>query len=190
MVPLSARKLSFTVAPVTGLGPTADHDGVPDLTTTIHNGQPVGLGDRKVGREDDRAGAGCRVVRRVRSVVPTSVPTVALLTSEPEASAATVPFSVKVALPPGGNDTEVPMLPDPLAAPQIEPLGAVHVQVTPVRAAGTLSVTGARLATFGPALATVIVYCTAPPGCTAVAPSVFVIDRSAINPGNSSAPAS
>ncbi len=45
---------------------------------------------------------------------------------------------MKVALPPAGSVTVVLMLPVPLAAPQLEPAGAVQVQVTPVSAAGNV----------------------------------------------------
>ncbi len=125
------------------------------------------------------------------SLVFAGVATLAVFDSEPLAFAANVPFTVIVALPPIGKLTVVLMLlPLPLGAVQVEPVGAVHVQVTPLSVAGTLSVTVARLAAFGPALDTVIVYCTAEPGLTVVTPSVLETDRSALRPGNSSAPMS
>ena len=91
------------------------------------------------------------------SAAPAGAATLAVFTRVPVALAAAVPLSVKVALPPAGRLTVVLMLPVPLAAPQVDPAGAVQVQVTPVRAVGTVSVTGASATALGPAFATVIV---------------------------------
>src|SRR5438876_405383 len=71
------------------------------------------------------------------------------------------------------------MLPVPLAAPQLEPAGAAHVQLALVIAAGSVSATGASVTALGPALLTTIVYVVLVPGTYVVAPSVLVIARSA-----------
>src|SRR5215468_3072700 len=65
------------------------------------------------------------------SFVPPGAATVAVFTTEPTAHVPSVPFTVKVAVPPFARLTVVLMLPLPLAAPH-KPLDAVHVQVTPV----------------------------------------------------------
>ena len=68
---------------------------------------------------------------------------------------------------------------EPQAAPQIAPAPGAHVHVPAVVPAGSASVTGAAVTEEGPALPTSIVYVTFVPGVADVAPSVFVIDRSA-----------
>ena len=59
------------------------------------------------------------------------------------------------------------------------PTPSVQIQVAPVSCAGIVSVTSASTASDGPSLVTTIVYVVAWSGATVVAPSVFVIDRSA-----------
>jgi hypothetical protein len=70
------------------------------------------------------------------------------------------------------------MLPKP-AAVHVPPPAPTHVQVTPVIVAGKVSATFVPGALLGPELDAVIVYVTCVPGTSVVAPSVFVIDRSA-----------
>ena len=74
-------------------------------------------------------------------------------------------------------------LPLPEAAPH-EPVPVVmeHVQVTPVIAAGTVSVTVAPVTFEGPLLVTVTVYEMPEPGTSVADPSVFVTARSAWAP--------
>ena len=81
----------------------------------------------------------------------------AVFVSVPVALEERVPVAVKVAVPPTARFTVVAMSPLPLAAAQLEPAEAVQVQLTPVRLAGKVSVTGAPVAGAGPAFPTVIV---------------------------------
>ena len=71
------------------------------------------------------------------------------------------------------------VLPDPLGEPHVEPDGAEHDHVTPVRLAGRVSLTAVFSATDGPALVTRTVYVITVPGTASVRPSSFVIARSA-----------
>jgi hypothetical protein len=71
------------------------------------------------------------------------------------------------------------MLPAPEAA-QVEPDVATQVQVAPVIEAGMPSATVALVTADGPLLVTTIVYEIGVPGTAASAPSVLVMDRSAV----------
>ena len=66
-----------------------------------------------------------------------------------------VATTVKVAVAPGARVTVVTMSPAPLSDAQIPPADA-HVQVAPLSAGGSESVTGAAIAVDGPALVTTI----------------------------------
>src|SRR5262245_37756959 len=112
------------------------------------------------------------------SATPAGAATVAVLDKLPMAEAAIVPVSAYVSTPPGARSTECRMLPEPLAG-QLEPALAEHVQVTPERIPGTLSVTLAAGAVLGPALVTLIWYVTGAPGTAVAWPSVLVTARSA-----------
>jgi hypothetical protein len=90
------------------------------------------------------------------SVTPAPTDTVAVFVSEPVAPAATVPVTVKVAVPPTGRSTEVLMSPPPDAA-HVAPPAAAQVHVAPVRAAGKVSVTFDAAADDGPAFEATIV---------------------------------
>jgi len=92
----------------------------------------------------------------VGSDAPGGGATLAVFTSTPTAAGETVPVTVKVTVPPTGTVTLWVMGPLP-AAVQTPPPVPAHVQVTPVSAAGTASVTTAPTALVGPALVTVIV---------------------------------
>ena len=70
------------------------------------------------------------------------------------------------------------VLPEPDAVPHVAPPLVAHDHVTPVIAAGTVSVIGAFVAVEGPTLATTIVYVIVVPGTALVMPSVFVTERS------------
>ena len=113
------------------------------------------------------------------SLLPTGAATVAVFTSEPVAAGATVPVTVNVTVPATRRLTEALMLPLPEAG-QVEPAVAVHVHVTPVSVAGSVSVTVAPVITDGPAFDATIVYVTLWPGMVEVTPSVLVIDRSPV----------
>ena len=82
--------------------------------------------------------------------------TLAVLTSDPVADAATVPVNVYVAEPPAASVTVDAIEPLPEAAPHDEPVVAEHVHVAFVKAALNVSVTGASIAVDGPALLTTI----------------------------------
>ena len=82
-------------------------------------------------------------------------------------------------MPPEINVTVSLIEPEP-EAEHVEPDDAEQVQVAPVRAAGNASVTVAATASEGPLLVATIVYVTLVPGTSADAPSVLVIDRSAV----------
>ena len=60
-------------------------------------------------------------------------------------------------MPPGNRVTKVLMLPTPLAAATLDPAEATAVQLTAVRSAGKMSVTGAATAVLGPLLLTTMV---------------------------------
>ena len=123
------------------------------------------------------------------SVKPAGTATVAVLDSDPDADGDTVPWTVNVAVPPFIRFTaDVLMLPVPDAG-QLLPALAAQVHVTPVIAAGIMSVTVAPLTANGPLLITTIVYVIGAPGTAVNEPSVFVIARSAVRllpvqPGN------
>ena len=73
------------------------------------------------------------------------------------AAGLTVPVAVKTTLAPTGTVTAVLMLPLPTAGHAPPPVPA-HVHVTPVSAAGNVSVTVAPIASLGPSgLVTVMV---------------------------------
>lgn len=93
------------------------------------------------------------------------------------AFAGNVACNVKVAVPALARLTVVLMLPVPLACPQLEPLDAVHVHETFVKAAGTLSVTVAPVTGLGPSLVTVIVYVNGAPGMGCEGFAVLAIRR-------------
>src|SRR5690242_20241973 len=82
--------------------------------------------------------------------------TLAVLTSRPVAVADTVPVAVNVTDPPTGTLTLALMLPAPEGSVQTPPPAPMQVQVTPVSAAGKLSITVAPIASLGPAFVTVI----------------------------------
>src|SRR5580765_4876756 len=93
----------------------------------------------------------------VRFASPAGGSTWAELTRTPVAAGLTVPVAEKTTLAPTGTVTSVLMapLPDVGHAPPAVP---VHVHVTPVSAAGNVSVTIAPIASLGPSgLVTVIV---------------------------------
>ena len=71
------------------------------------------------------------------------------------------------------------MLPVPDAV-QVDPADATQVQVAPLSVAGRVSVMVAPVTFDGPLLVATIVYVTPVPGTSVVAPSVLVIDRSAV----------
>src|SRR5882672_827186 len=68
------------------------------------------------------------------------------------------------------------MLPEPLAA-QVPPPAPTQVQLAPVIATGSVSVTVAPVTALGPAFEATIVYVTDAPGTAVVCPSVLVIPR-------------
>ena len=84
------------------------------------------------------------------SVIPAPTDAVAVLVRVPVAPAATVPVMTNVAVPPTGRSTATLMLPLPDAG-HVAPPPVEHVQVTPVRLAGTVSVTFEAGAEEGPA---------------------------------------
>jgi hypothetical protein len=90
------------------------------------------------------------------SLLPTGAAMVAVLTSEPVAAAETEPLTVNVAVPETRRVAVALMLPLPEAG-QLEPALAAQVQVTPVKAAGKVSVTVAPVITDGPAFDATIV---------------------------------
>src|SRR6185369_12387782 len=85
------------------------------------------------------------------SVTPTGVAMLAVLLIVPAAAPSTVPVRVKITLPPEGRLTLWVMFPDPLGA-HVPPPAPAQVQVAPVIAAGTVSVTVAPVTADGPAL--------------------------------------
>ena len=111
---------------------------------------------------------------------PAGTATVAVLASVPDADGDTVPWTVKVAVPPSSRLTaDVLILPLPEAG-QLLPAMAAQVQLTLVIAAGTVSVTVAPVTANGPLLVTTMVYVIDAPGATVVAPSVLLIAKSAV----------
>jgi hypothetical protein len=85
------------------------------------------------------------------SLILTGAVIVAVFAIAPLIEGETVPLIVKVALPPLSRLTVVVMLfPEPLYEPQLDPAVAVAVQETLVILAGTMSLTGAYSASFGP----------------------------------------
>jgi hypothetical protein len=115
----------------------------------------------------------------VGSVTEAGAATVAVLDRLPVAVVAIVAVSVKVAVPPGASVTEALMLPLPDAG-HVDPADAAQVHVAPDNVAGKVSVTVAAVALEGPLLVATIVYVTVVPGTSPIAPSVLVIDRSAV----------
>src|SRR4029453_11564457 len=71
------------------------------------------------------------------------------------------------------------MFPDP-AAVHVPPPAPAHVQLAPVRTAGSVSFTLAATTALGPALLATMVYVTFVPGTTDATPSVLVMARSAV----------
>ncbi len=82
---------------------------------------------------------------------------VTVLLTSPWASCATVAVSRKVATAPTGSATVVSIDPVPLAAVQLPPPLALHVQLAFTSAAGSGSVTCTPVTSLGPGLLTVIV---------------------------------
>lgn len=74
----------------------------------------------------------------------------------------------------------VAMFPDPDGAPQLDAPEEEQVHVAPVMVAGIVSAIVAAVAVDGPAFCTVMVYVTAVPGTSVVAPSVLVMLRSPV----------
>jgi hypothetical protein len=105
--------------------------------------------------------------------------TLAVFESVPVAVTLSVALTTNVAVPPLATVTLVAIDPLPLAAGQLEPDEAVHVQLTPLRTAGKVSLTVAPVTALGPPLLTTSVYLTTEPGTAMVWLSVFVMDRSA-----------
>jgi hypothetical protein len=92
----------------------------------------------------------------VGSLLPTGAVMVTELINEPVAVDEIVAFTVKVTVPVTPRLIVALMLPLPDAG-QLEPAIAEHVHDTPVRAAGTVSVTVALVIADGPALDATIV---------------------------------
>ena len=92
----------------------------------------------------------------VGSVLPPGSAMLAVLASDPVALAEIVPVTVNVAVPPLNRVTDALMEPAPDAGHD-EPADAVHVHVTPLSAAGIVSVTVAAVIVDGPALEATIV---------------------------------
>jgi len=90
------------------------------------------------------------------STMPAGAATAAVLVKVPVAPGLIVALTVKVTVPLASTLIDVLMLPLPLAG-QLEPAEALHVQLTPVKVAGNVSVTVAPVTAFGPLLVTVIV---------------------------------
>src|SRR6478735_1766671 len=116
----------------------------------------------------------------VGSVTEAGAATVAVFAKDPVAVAAIVPVTTNVVVPPGARVTVALRLPLPDAAGHVDPAEAAQVHVTPVTIAGTVSATVAPVAVDGPPFVATIVYDTGVPGTWPVAPSVLVIDRSAV----------
>ena len=88
---------------------------------------------------------------------PPGSTTVAVFVSVPAAAVdTTVALTVNVTDPPDRTLTVAEMLPEPDAG-QLDPADAVHVQVTPERLAGIVSVTVAPTIAEGPAFNETIV---------------------------------
>jgi hypothetical protein len=115
----------------------------------------------------------------VGSVTPPGTAIAAVLMRLPVADALIVAVTVNVAAAPTGRFNEALMLPLPLAGHEAPPL-VEHVHVTPLNAAGIVSVTVAAVTADGPALLATIVYVTDVPGTSVATPSVLVITRSAV----------
>jgi hypothetical protein len=92
----------------------------------------------------------------VGSVDPPGRAIAAVFDSVPVAVDTTVALTVNVTEPAARMLTEAAKLPEPEAG-QLEPADAVHVHVTPVRLAGTVSVTVAPVIADGPAFDAMIV---------------------------------
>lgn len=97
---------------------------------------------------------------RFVSVVPDAAVAVAVLVSVAVPAgvlATTVAVTVYVTVAPEGTSATVARLPLPEAVPQIPPPVPTHVQVVPVSAAGSVSVTETFEAVDGPAFVTAMV---------------------------------
>src|SRR5438552_9031296 len=112
------------------------------------------------------------------SATPPGGVTDAVLARVPVAAGSIVPVSVYVTEPPAGRLTVSLMVEAP-AAVQVAPPAPTQVHVTPVSAAGGVSLTVDPGAASGPELAATIVYVTPWPGNAFVKPSVLAIERSA-----------
>ena len=175
-----AGNVSVTVAPVITDGPAfvativyvTPWPGVADATPSVLviARSPVGVNVSVSVAE---------LLAAVGSVTETGTATDAVFAKVPVAVVAMVDVNVNVAVPPGARVTDALMLPLPDAG-QVEPADAAHVHVVPDKIAGTVSVTVAPVTVDGPALEATIVYVTDVPGTSPAAPSVLVIDRSAV----------
>src|SRR5262249_30594270 len=100
------------------------------------------------------------------SVMPAGGRTVARLVSVPAlALGSSAPLTVYTTVPPTGRSSNALIsLPVPLPGAAVAPPPTTDVKLTPVSDAGTLSVNDAPVTALGPALVTVTVYVTTPPG--------------------------
>lgn len=114
------------------------------------------------------------------SVTPAGTAIAAVLDRLPVADSLILPVRVNVTVPPDNRFAVVLMLPEPDADEHDDPDEATQVQVAPVIADGSVSVTVAPVTGDGPVFVATIVYVTDVPATSVVAPSVFVIDRSAV----------
>src|SRR5260221_5509560 len=80
------------------------------------------------------------LLARLGSVSPAGTIVVAVFERVPEALMLSVAVATNVAVSPTRRFAVWMMLPEPLAAPQLETAEAEHVHVNPIRAAGTASV--------------------------------------------------
>jgi hypothetical protein len=175
-----AGNVSATVAPVITDGPAfvativyvTPWPGVADATPSVLviDRSPVGVSVSVSVAE---------LLPGVGSVTEAGTATDAVFAKLPVAVVEMVEVSVNVAVPPGARVTEALMLPLPDAG-HVEPAEAAQVQFVPDKMAGTVSVTVAAVTVDGPALEATIVYVTEVPGTSPAAPSVLVIERSAV----------
>src|SRR5207249_845626 len=139
-----AGKLSTTVAPVTLPGPAL-------LTVIVYvTGDPAPVVALPSVFVIDRSAAGMIVslsVALLFAVLGSAFPedTVAVFERVPEALMLSVPVATKVTVPPTRRLTGWLMLPEPLAAAQLEPPDAAHVHVPPARPAGKVYATAAAV---------------------------------------------
>src|SRR5262245_19084653 len=114
---------------------------------------------------------------RFGSDAPAGGVMLAVSTSRPAASDATVAVTVKAITPAAGRLTAALMLPAPLDAGHAAPPVAAHVQVTPVSTAGKLSTTTAPIASLGPPLNALIRYIVVAPGIATLPKLLLVMPR-------------